>query len=114
MILRIGWGNDCENLRPQVVHSSREFTNMLPFLKERFDSIFNQTFQDWELFVYDSHSDDGAWAFIQDLEKTCDRMRIAQGPREGPYPAWNECLRRTSGEYVYIATSDDSMAPDFL
>ena len=88
--------------------------NMLPFLKERFDSIFNQTFQDWELFVYDSHSDDGAWEFIQDLAKKCDRMRIAQGPREGPYPAWNECLRRTGGEYVYIATSDDAMAPDFL
>jgi hypothetical protein len=30
------------------------------------------------------------------------------------YPAWNECIRQTSGEYVYIATSDDSMAPDFL
>jgi len=88
--------------------------NTRPFLKERFDSIFNQTFQDWELFVYDSHSDDGAWEFIQDLAKKCHRMRIAQGPREGPYPAWNECLRRTSGEYVYIATSDDSMAPDFL
>ena len=60
--------------------------NTRPFLKERFDSIFNQTFQDWELFVYDSHSDDGAWEFIQDLAKKCDRMRIAQGPREGPYP----------------------------
>ena len=88
--------------------------NTLPFLRERFDSIFHQTFNDWELFVYDSHSDDGSWEFIQEVARTDKRVRIAQGPREGPYPAWNECLRQTSGEYVYIATSDDSMSPDFL
>ena len=88
--------------------------NMRPFLKERFDTIFDQTFQDWELFVYDSFSDDGSWEFIQQLARHEPRMRIAQGPREGVYPAWNACLRETTGEYVYIATSDDTMAPDFL
>jgi len=88
--------------------------NTLPFLRERFDSIFQQTFNDWELFVYDSHSDDGSWEFIQQVAQTDKRVRIAQGPREGPYPAWNECLRQTNGEYVYIATSDDSMSADFL
>lgn len=88
--------------------------NTLPFLRERFDSIFRQSFNDWELFVYDSHSDDGSWEFIQEVARTDKRVRIAQGPREGPYPAWNQCLRQTEGEYVYIATSDDSMAPDFL
>lgn len=88
--------------------------NTLPFLRERFESIFQQTFNDWELFVYDSHSDDGSWEFIQEVARTDKRVRIAQGPREGPYPAWNECLRQTNGEYVYIATSDDSMSPDFL
>jgi glycosyltransferase involved in cell wall biosynthesis len=88
--------------------------NTLPFLRERFDSIFQQTFSDWELFVYDSHSDDGSWEFIQEIASTDKRIRIVQGPREGVYPAWNECLRQTNGEYVYIATSDDSMSPDFL
>lgn len=88
--------------------------NTLPFLQERFETIFRQTLQDWELFVYDSCSDDGSWEFIQSLAKNESRMRIAQGPREGPYPAWNECLRQTKAEYVYIATSDDTMAPDCL
>ena len=88
--------------------------NTLPFLKERFDTIFSQTRGDWELFVYDSHSDDGAWEFIQKLATGERRIQIAQGPREGPYPAWNECLRQTKGEFVYIATSDDTMAPSFL
>jgi len=88
--------------------------NTRPYLKERFESIFSQTFRDWELFVYDSFSDDGSWEFIQQVAPQDERVRIAQGPREGVYPAWNECIRQTKGEYVYIATSDDSMAPDFL
>jgi len=88
--------------------------NKRSFLSERFESIFTQTFQDWELFVYDSYSDDGSWEFIQDFASKDSRVRIAQGPRQGPYPAWNECLRQTKGEYVYIATSDDSMSHDFL
>jgi glycosyltransferase involved in cell wall biosynthesis len=88
--------------------------NTLPFLRERFDTILSQTFPDWELFVYDSHSDDGAWELIQQIARQEPRMRIAQGPREGIYPAWNECIRQTKGEFVYLATSDDTMAPDCI
>jgi glycosyltransferase involved in cell wall biosynthesis len=88
--------------------------NTFPFLQERFDTILGQTLQDWELFVYDSHSDDGSWELIERLATKDERVRIAQGPRAGVYPAWNECLRGTSAEYVYIATSDDAMAPDCL
>jgi hypothetical protein len=88
--------------------------NTFPYLQERFDTIFRQTLQDWELFVYDSFSDDGSWELIERLASQEKRMRIAQGPREGPYPAWNECLRQTKANYVYIATSDDSMALDCL
>jgi glycosyltransferase involved in cell wall biosynthesis len=88
--------------------------NARPFLEERFQSILDQSLRDWELFIYDSHSDDGSWELIQSIAKKDERICARQGPREGPYPAWNECLRNTSGEYVYVATSDDSMAPDFL
>jgi len=30
-------------------------------------TLFNQTFQDWELVVCDSYSDDGSWEYIQEL-----------------------------------------------
>jgi len=88
--------------------------NTLPFLGERFDTIFGQTLRDWEMFVYDSYSDDGGWELIRQRAAGDNRIRITQGPREGPYPAWNECLRQTTAEFVYIATSDDTMAPDCL
>jgi len=88
--------------------------NTRPFLQERFETIFNQTFQDWELIVYDSYSDDGAWEYIQELAAREPRMRISQGPREGTPGSWNPCIRQARGEYVYIATSDDTMSPDCL
>jgi glycosyltransferase involved in cell wall biosynthesis len=87
--------------------------NSRPFLQERLATIFRQTYQNWELFVYDSGSNDGSWEILQRLARKEARMRIMQRPRRGPYPAWNECVRRTKGEFVYIATSDDTMADNF-
>jgi glycosyltransferase involved in cell wall biosynthesis len=88
--------------------------NTLPYLPERFEAVFNQTFQDWELIVCDSYSDDGSWGYIQELSAREPRMRISQTPRKGVYAAFNDCIQLARGEHVYIATSDDTMAPDFL
>ena len=88
--------------------------NTRPFLPERFETIFKQSFQDWELLVYDSYSDDGSWEYIQELAAREERMRIWQGPRQGTPGSWNPCIRAGCGEYVYVATSDDTMAPDCL
>lgn len=83
-------------------------------MPERFETIFNQTFQNWELIVCDSHSDDGSWEYIQELAAREPRMKISQTPRNGVYAGFNDCISLARGEYVYIATSDDTMALDFL
>jgi hypothetical protein len=88
--------------------------NTMPYLQERVDTILAQTYPHWELVVSDNHSEDGAWEFFQALARQDARVSIAQAPREGMYPNWNQCVRRARGEYVYIATSDDGMAPDCL
>lgn len=88
--------------------------NTRPFLEERVQTILDQTYANWELVVSDNHSDDGAWEYFQSLARTEPRVSIAQAPKEGLYPNWNNCLRRARGEYVYIATSDDTMATDCL
>jgi glycosyltransferase involved in cell wall biosynthesis len=88
--------------------------NTRPFLPERFETIFNQTFQDWELIVCDNYSEDGAWEFFQEQARKDKRIRISQAPREGLYANWNNCIREARGDYVYIATSDDTMTPDCL
>jgi glycosyltransferase involved in cell wall biosynthesis len=88
--------------------------NTRAFLPERFQTIFEQSFQDWELLVYDSYSTDGAWEYIAGMAAREPRVQAWQGPREGTPGSWTPCVRAARGEYVYIATSDDTMAPDCL
>lgn len=88
--------------------------NNRAFLEERLTTIFDQSFTDWELIIYDNHSEDGAWEFFQDASRRDPRIRIEQAPREGMYANWNNCIRAARGDYVYVATSDDTMASDCL
>ncbi|MGB8474028.1 MAG: glycosyltransferase [Candidatus Acidiferrum sp.] len=88
--------------------------NTRRYLGERLQTIFAQSFSDWELIVYDNYSDDGAWEFFREKAREERRMRVAQAPRAGMYANWNNCIRVARGEYVYIATSDDTMSPDCL
>src|SRR5437764_4130389 len=88
--------------------------NNRPFLEERLSTIFDQSFTDWELVIFDNLSDDGAWDFFQQAARSDGRIRIAQAPRQGMYANWNNCINAARGEYVYIATSDDNMASDCL
>lgn len=84
------------------------------FLEERIATIRGQSLKDWELIVVDNHSDDGAWELLQHLLGNEKRARLDQEPRKGMYANWNNCIKRASGRYVYIATSDDTMAEDCL
>ncbi len=88
--------------------------NNRPYLEERIATIEAQTFKDWELVICDNHSDDGAWEFFQELAKRDSRVLLSQEPREGMYANWNNCVRKARGEFVYVATSDDTMAEDCL
>jgi glycosyltransferase involved in cell wall biosynthesis len=87
--------------------------NTFPFLRERIDTILGQTYTNWEMIVIDSFSDDGSWELFQKLAQEDKRVSISQAPR-GLYRCWNECVQRAQGRYVYIATSDDTMALDCL
>ncbi|MGQ9661181.1 MAG: glycosyltransferase [Kiritimatiellia bacterium] len=87
--------------------------NSVSFLEERIRSLVAQSLQDWELVVCDSGSDDGSWEFLQQFAQD-PRVRLYSVPRAGLYAGWNECLRRVTGEYVYIAPSDDTCAPTLL
>jgi len=89
--------------------------NNKPFLDERLDTIFKQTYSNWELIVVDNYSDDGAWELFQKYSEFEPKMNISQAPKgKGMYCNWNNCIRKASGEYIYIATSDDTMSPDCL
>lgn len=84
------------------------------YLNERIQSILAQSHTNWELIVVDSYSDDGSWEIIRQYADNDRRFRASQAPREGIYPGLNRCLQQVHGEYIYIATSDDTMEPDCI
>jgi hypothetical protein len=88
--------------------------NTARFLPERIRSIQAQTLQDYEVVACDNYSDDGAFELLRDYAARDSRVRLEQRPREGMYPNWNNCVRLARGEWIYVATSDDTMTPDCL
>src|SRR2546423_4278313 len=76
--------------------------NNRPYLEDRLDSIFAQSFSDWELVIFDNHSDDGAWQLFQEVAAKDERVRLERAPRRGMYANWNNCLQAARGDYVYI------------
>jgi glycosyltransferase involved in cell wall biosynthesis len=73
-------------------------------------------FKDWELIVCDSYSDDGAWEFFQEHGGAgANACAFRKAPREGTAGQLESLASaQARGEYVYIATSDDTMTPDCL
>jgi glycosyltransferase involved in cell wall biosynthesis len=88
--------------------------NARKFLEPRIESLRTQTFADWEAIVLDSQSTDGTWELFQSVAKTDPRFQLHQTPREGLYAALNRGFELATGEFIHIATCDDSMAPEFL
>lgn len=88
--------------------------NNRKWLAERVQSVTEQTLSELELVVYDNYSDDGAWEFFLEVAKSDSRVRVAQAERRGMYANWNNCVERASGDWIYIATSDDTMKADCL
>jgi len=88
--------------------------NSRPFTEERIRTILQQTLADWELIIVDSGSDDGSRELLEQCARRDPRVRLMDAPRDGIYPNLNRALRLCRGKFVYVATSDDTMATDCL
>jgi GT2 family glycosyltransferase len=86
--------------------------NAGPYLRARFDSLLAQTYTRFEIVVLDSFSVDGSWEIIREYAARDARIRVFQEPRRGLYPDWNACIARARHRWIYVATADDTLAPD--
>lgn len=83
------------------------------FLTERVESIRRQTMTDFEVIVVDTASTDGTLEYLRAWAKEDVRVSIHSTP-PGIYRAFNHGISLAKGEYVYIATSDDTMRDNAL
>jgi glycosyltransferase involved in cell wall biosynthesis len=86
--------------------------NKRSFVDRAIDSIFAQTFQDFEIVVVDDGSTDNGPEIVKCYKDS--RMRLIHQPNAGPGAARNTGVRQSSSPYVAFLDADDEWLPDFL
>ena len=85
------------------------------YLPRRLDSIFGQTFQDFEVTVVDDASRDDSIDVLRRYEHDPRLRLILNSINSGsPFKSWNAGARASVGEFLWIAESDDYADPRFL
>lgn len=90
--------------------------NHAKFLKQRIDSVFGQTYQDYEVIILDDFSTDNSREII-DVYKRHPKVShvIYNAENSGsPFKQWAKGIKLSQGDYVWIAESDDWAQPEFL
>src|SRR5580693_7584371 len=81
--------------------------NRLRFLRPAIESVYAQTFTDWDLIVADDGSDLETRRYLQTLTND-PRVTVLWLPHTGrPSMVRNAALLRAAGEYVAFLDSDD-------
>lgn len=58
--------------------------NGLPYIREQIESLMNQTYQDWHLYIHDDESCDGTVEVLQEYKKKYpNKISIVDGGRTG-------------------------------
>lgn len=91
--------------------------NHAPYLKERLDTIYNQTYPNFEVILLDDCSTDNSRKILMRYAKKYkDKTTVAFNETNAGkvFLQWNKGLKLAKGEYIWIAESDDWSEPNFL
>ena len=90
--------------------------NHASFLRERLDSVFNQTFKNFEVILLDDGSTDNSLEILRNYE---DHPKVSHCVFEDknsgyPFRQWKKGIDLAEGDYIWIAESDDWAEVQFL
>lgn len=90
--------------------------NHARFLQDRLESIFAQTYTDYEVIILDDCSADGSREIIEGYRSHPKVAKIIYNNQNSgsPFKQWNKGVAVAAGEYVWIAESDDLARPELL
>ena len=77
-------------------------------------SIFKQTFQDFEVILVNDGSTDNSGALCDEYAAKYENVRVIHKENEGLGPTRNRGIREATGEFVYHCDSDDWLKEDLL
>jgi glycosyltransferase involved in cell wall biosynthesis len=82
--------------------------NHAKYLPEAIESVFGQTFQDFELIIIDDGSEDGSQQIIEDYQDKDDRIRtVMHTENKGISETFNELIEISEGKFLTPIASDD-------
>jgi glycosyltransferase involved in cell wall biosynthesis len=86
------------------------------YLRQRIESVLNQTYTDFEVVIIDDCSIDSSREVIETYRGTPKIVKIIyhQVNSGSPFRPWEEGIQHANGEFVWIAESDDFADPQFL
>jgi len=87
--------------------------NVAPYIGETLESVFAQTFTDYEVIIVNDGSPDTA-EFERKLEPFKDRVRYFKQENRGAGAARNVALRAARGELIAFLDADDLWLPAYL
>lgn len=90
--------------------------NHAPYLKRRLDSVINQSFHDFEVIILDDCSSDNSREIIEQYRDHLNVAQIIYNERNSGsvFNQWKKGVDLASGDYVWIAESDDYADSKFL
>jgi glycosyltransferase involved in cell wall biosynthesis len=88
----------------------------LPMLRRAVESVFAQTFTDWEMVVSDDEAPPGeTWKFLETLARSDPRVKpVMNGGLHGACFNHNPALSVASGEWIKFLHDDDVLKPNCL
>ena len=83
--------------------------NYRKYLPQRLQSIFEQTFTDYEVILLDDCSTDDSAQYLQQFAShpKVSHLILSETNSGNPFIQWEKGLALTQGEYIWIAESDD-------
>ena len=86
------------------------------FLQQRLDTVFNQTYQDFEVILLDDASTDGSIKLLETYKShyKVSHLVINTVNSGSPFKQWQKGIGLAKGSYIWIAESDDYSDLNFL
>lgn len=81
--------------------------NHAPYIREAIDSVLNQSYQDFELIIWDDASSDSSWNIIQQYTDTRIKS-FRNNVNLGAIVVVNNAITMATGDYIAIHHSDDA------
>ena len=89
--------------------------NVEQYLEQCIYSVFNQTFQDFELILIDDGSKDGSGLICDEFAKKYpDRIKVVHKENQGLISARRDGIAHATGNFSIFLDSDDFIEPDLL